>query len=68
MINGMVDKINEWESGEMDAETEVEFFAELVKTRIAWTLQGMYGRYAARLIEGGYISKTGDVLKYPDGE
>jgi hypothetical protein len=61
-------KFMDWEEGNMDAETEVEFFGELVRNGLAWTLQGTYGRTAKRLIDAGYLSSTGEVLEYPDGE
>jgi hypothetical protein len=61
-----VSGIMDYEDGQMNNEEMVEFFAKLVKTGMAWSLQGSYGRTAVHLIEGGYISKDGDVLKYPE--
>lgn len=60
-----VDKIIEYESGEMTGDDMVDFFGELVKTGQAWTLQGHYGRMASSLIENGYLDHHGEVLKYP---
>jgi hypothetical protein len=57
-----IGKIVDYESGEMPEEDVIPFFAELVQTGMAWTLQGSYGRMAASLIEGGYISREGKVL------
>ena len=60
----LIDKIIAYESGELRAEDTLELFAELIKTGQAWTLQGsLYGRPAKALIEQGYISKTGKILK-----
>jgi hypothetical protein len=59
----LVDMIINYESGELKAEATLELFAELVKTGQAWTLQGSYGRMAESLIQQGYISKSGKVLK-----
>jgi len=50
----LVDNIMAWENGEMELEEEVEFFQELIDNGMAWTLQGMYGRHAAYLIDAGY--------------
>ena len=63
-----VDKIMAWENGELSADETVEFFGELVKSGMAWTLQGCYGRTAAALIQAGYLSKTGKVLRLPSEE
>ena len=52
-----------WENGEMSDNDTIEFFAELVKSGMAWTLQGCYGRQAAALIEAGYIGRTGEIFK-----
>jgi len=60
---GLVEKIMAYESGELPAEDTLALFAELVKTGQAWSLQGHYGRTAAALIEGGYISAQGEILK-----
>ena len=57
-----VNKIMAFENGEMDFDEMVEFFAGLVKSGVAWQLQGSYGRTAADLIEGGHISRSGEVL------
>ena len=53
-----------FETGELDDDKTIDLFAMLIKTGQAWTLQGSYGRTAASLIEGGYISKEGNVLQY----
>jgi len=58
----LVDKIIAYEAGELDNNDTFELFSELIKNGMAWTLQGHYGRVAAALIDGGYLSKTGDIL------
>lgn len=55
--------IIEFEQGELSQEDTLQLFGHLVATGLAWKLQGTYGRTAARLIEGGYLSKTGEVLR-----
>ena len=59
----LVDKIIDYESGELSTEDTLELFAELIKTGKAWVLQGHYGRTAGGLIEAGYIDKAGNILK-----
>jgi len=59
----MVNKIMAWESGELDDKATLEFFSELVKNGQAWSLQGMYGRFATSLIDAGYLDKEGNILK-----
>ena len=50
----MVDKIIQYESGNMDDEEMVSFFQELIDSGVVWSLQGHYGRTAVSLIEEGY--------------
>ena len=50
-----VDRIIAYEQGELGPEETLELFQELVRTGLAWKLQGHYGRTAAALIEAGEI-------------
>lgn len=52
-----VSAIIAYESGELDDEKVIELFQHLVDTRLAWQLQGSYGRTAVALIEEGLITK-----------
>ena len=54
--------IMDYESGEISDERILEMMSDLIKTGLAWTLQGHYGRTAKQLIDGGYISKDGEIL------
>ena len=56
-------KIIDYENGDMDIDDIINLFAELVGTGYAWKLQGHYGRTANTLIENGYISDNGEILK-----
>jgi len=59
----LVDKIIEYESGELDNYDIINLFSELIKSGTAWKLQGSYGRTAAYLIDTGVISESGEILK-----
>ena len=51
-----------WENGKLNADETVELFSHLVKSGLAWKLQGCYGRMAAELIENGYLDSEGNIL------
>lgn len=53
-----MDRMVDWENGELDEADEIEMFQGLIDTGMAWTLQGMYGRHAARLIEAGLCTRA----------
>ena len=55
-----VDLIIRYESGDLDEEETCDLFAALVKTGLAWQLQGHYGRTAVALIEAGYVTPEGE--------
>ncbi len=56
-----VDAIMAYESGELSPGDTIELFAHLVKTGLAWSLQGSYGRSAAALIQAGCIAVNGTI-------
>jgi hypothetical protein len=64
-VNGsnMLDYIIAFEGGKPTTDDVVELFSYLLRTGQAWTLQGLYGRQAMRLIEAGYLSRDGKILK-----
>lgn len=59
----LVDSIIAYECGELNNAETLNLFSELVKSGMAWKLQGCYGGTASRLIEAGYIDKDGNILK-----
>lgn len=50
-----------YEEGELSDEETLTLFAHLIKTGMAWTLQGHYGRTAQRFIDAGLISPEGEI-------
>lgn len=60
-MNTLVDNIIAYESGELTDQEFVYLFAELVKSGLAWNLQGHYGRTASALIDHGLIDEQGNV-------
>ena len=57
----MIDKIIDYETGNLDNAGILSLFGELIETGQAWSLQGSYGRTANTLIEQGLISPTGEI-------
>jgi len=56
----IVDKIMDYEMGEMSENEVIEFFQEMIDTDLAWQLQGSYGRMAQSLIDTGLCTKGGN--------
>ena len=52
-----------YESGELNDAQTINFFAGLVKTKMAWSLQGSYNRMAEAMITAGFISPEGEVTE-----
>lgn len=53
--------------GFIEAKSEkqvLQAWAFLIKTGMAWTLQGWFGRTAKDFIDAGIISKKGKILRY----
>jgi len=51
----VIDGIIGYENGELDEAETIELFQTLVDNGMAWSLQGHYGRTAARMIQDGLI-------------
>ena len=54
-----VELIMAFEDGTIYEGQFIKLFQDLIDTRLAWKLQGIYGRTAQALIEKGYIKKKG---------
>ena len=57
----MIDQIIAYEQGDLSPMETIHLFAELIKSELAWSLQGHYGRAAASMIDKGFISIEGQV-------
>tara|TARA_R100000657_G_C4569350_1_gene35553 strand:- start:331 stop:516 length:186 start_codon:yes stop_codon:yes gene_type:complete len=55
----MVEKIIQYENGDMSIDEIVSFFQELIDSGLCWRLQGHYGRMAKNLIEDGLCDEPG---------
>jgi len=56
-----IDQIIAFEQGELDDISTINMFAKLIKTGMAWQLQGFYGRTANALIENNIINQQGEI-------
>lgn len=57
-----IEDVLAYEDGTASDEEVVELFAYLVRSGLAWQLQGHYGRTAQQFIATGVISPEGEVL------
>ena len=51
----LMDQIMDFEAGELSDEDVVRLFQTLVDNKLAWSLQGHYGRTARQLIDKGLV-------------
>jgi hypothetical protein len=58
-----IDTLIAYESGELNDADTIAFFANLIKTKTAWSLQGHYGRIASAMIDAGFVSPEGEVTE-----
>jgi len=59
----LVTSIMQYDAGELKGNDVIDLFSHLIKTGRVWTLQGSYGRMAQNLIDRGYLSNKGTILK-----
>lgn len=58
----MLSQMMDFEQGQLSEIETVKLFSYLVKTKMAWKLQGFYGRTAHNLIDSGVLDKKGNIL------
>lgn len=63
MSKALFSELMAYEDGELDTTEIVQLFSKLIKSGMAWQLQGMYGRQAMTLINSGYLDKEGNILE-----
>jgi len=56
----VTNRLIDYEMGHLDDRGTLRLFSELVKTGMAWTLQGHYGRTAQALIDDGWLEADGN--------
>ena len=61
-----LDLVMRFEGGEITPDEALDLFSNLVRTGLAWSLQGFYGRTAALLINTGYLDSAGKILRQLD--
>lgn len=64
MSDDIVGRMMAFENGELTNDEALQLFSELVKTGMAWELQGAYERTAYDLIGRGILAEDGEILGY----
>ncbi|WJN63160.1 hypothetical protein [Streptomyces phage phiScoe44] len=67
-MGSLVIDLISYEEGMLDDAETLELFGKLVKSGMAWTLQGHYGRVAKDMIESGYLTEGGEVTELAEYE
>ncbi|QMP84607.1 hypothetical protein KGG93_gp62 [Streptomyces phage Endor2] len=67
-MGSLVIEILDYEQGNLDDAETLELFGKLVKSGMAWTLQGHYGRVAMDMIQSGYLTEGGEVTELAEFE
>jgi hypothetical protein len=58
-MNRLTNRIIEYEEGNLSDRETLELFSDLIKSGLAWQLQGSYGRMARDLIKSGLLNNRG---------
>lgn len=62
-VASYLDAIIAYEQGDLNQEQTIDLFASLLRSGVAWQLQGSYGRTAADLINAGVLTTKGEIVK-----
>ena len=57
----VTNRIIDYEMGHLDDAKTLRLFSELIKTGMAWSLQGHYGRTASAMIDDGWLESDGTI-------
>ncbi|KQX37010.1 hypothetical protein ASD97_09980 [Streptomyces sp. Root63] len=61
-MGSLVVDMMSYEAGELDSDDSLDLFSDLIKSGMAWKLQGHWGRTAKALIDRGMIDEeSGDI-------
>ena len=57
----VTNRIIDYEMGHLNDVKTLRLFSELLKTGMAWSLQGHYGRTASAMIDDGWLERDGTI-------
>lgn len=57
----LANRIWKFEDGDMCIKEQVKLFSDLIKSGLAWSLSGFYGRTAKAMIEQELLDKDGNI-------
>lgn len=63
MVQDIGSLIIAYEDGELTEAQTLQLFACLIRDKLAWQLQGHYGRTARALIDAGLITERGELVR-----
>lgn len=63
MFAPVIDEIIAYEQGALKNNEIIQLFAKLIKSCMAWKLQGHYGRMANALVQEGFITENGEITE-----
>ena len=58
---GLMNRVIEYQTEDHSLEWNLQFFADLIATGLAWRLEGHFGREAKAYIENGLVSAQGEI-------